>query len=116
MSSAIDRAKAHFREVLAQGMKGPISVPEWDLEVYYKPATTFYQEAKVVELQQQGKTVEALVETLIGRCYDAEGNKIFKAADKTELMRSVDPSIILRIVTSMGSEAENEMLDDALKN
>ncbi len=97
-------AKAHFKDILAQGLRGPISVPEWKTSVWYKPATSFYQESRIVELTSQGKTVEALVESLIMRCLDGDGNPIFTKADKPELMRSVDPSIIMRIMADMNDQ------------
>lgn len=114
MSKLIDKATAHFETVLAQGLKGPIHVPEWDAEVYYKASTTMFEESKIIELTQQGKTTEALVTTLIMRARDAEGQPLFTGADKHKLMRGVDPKIILSIVTQMG--ADNEDIDDALGN
>jgi hypothetical protein len=114
MSKLIDKATAHFETVLAQGLCGPIHVPEWDADVYYKPSTTMFEESKIIELTQQGKTTEALVTTLIMRARDEEGKHLFGAADKQKLMRSVDPKVILSVVTQMS--ADNEDIDDALGN
>jgi hypothetical protein len=105
MSKLIDKATGHFESVLAQGLKGPIAVAEWDAEIYYKPATTMYEESKIIELTQAGKTTEALVQTLIMRARDKDGNLVFDGADKPKLMRAVDPAVILRIVTSMNTDA-----------
>ena len=104
MSKLIDKATGHFEGVLAQGLKGPIAVPEWEAEIYYKPATTMFEESKIIELTQAGKTTEALVTTLIMRARDKDGNLVFDAADRPKLMRAVDPAIILRIVTGMNAE------------
>ena len=112
--SMIDKATAHFEEVLAQGLMGPIEVPEWDAKIYYKPSTTMFEEAKIIELTQAGKTTEALVTTLIMRARDEDGKPVFSGADKQKLMRSVDPKVILRIVTSMG--ADNDDIDATLGN
>lgn len=114
MSKLIDKATAHFETVLAQGLRGPIHVPEWDAEVYYKASTTMAEEAKIIELTQQGKTTEALVQTLIMRARDEEGKPLFTGADKLKLMRSVDPKVILSIVTQMG--ADDGDIEDALGN
>jgi hypothetical protein len=114
--SAIDKAKAHFKTVLSQGLQGPITVPEWDLKVFFKPATTFQQESRIVELTSQGKTVEALVESLIMRALDGEGKPLFNKMDKTELMREVDPNIIMRVVTEMNDPERQTQVADALKN
>lgn len=119
MSTVLDAAKAHMRDKIGAGLKGPIAVPEWETEVWYKPATTFHQESKVIELQQAGKTVEALVQTLINRALDKDGKHIFKLADKFELMRAVDPAVILRIIQGMNDEDDydGENLEEvALKN
>lgn len=119
MSTVLEKAKAHMREKIGAGLKGPISVPEWETEIWYKPATTFHQESKVIELQQQGKTVEALVQTLINRSLDENGKNIFKLADKQDLMRGVDPAVILRVISEMNDEDsyDGENLEQvALKN
>lgn len=110
------KAKAHFKEVLAGGLRGPIRVPEWECDIWYKAATTFQQESKIVELTSQGKTVEALVESLIMRALDADGNAIFSRADKPELMRSVDPSVIMRIMADMNDTESAEQTEAAVKN
>jgi hypothetical protein len=116
MSKVLDAAKAHFKEILAGGLKGPISVPEWGAEIYYKPATTFQQESKIVELTQAGKTVEALVESLIMRSLDADGNPLFNKVDKPELMRFVDPSIIMRVMAEMNDPDTQRTVEQGLGN
>ena len=117
MSKALAAAKAHFKDVLSQGLQGPIVVKEWgDIEIYFKPATNFLQESKIVELQSQGKTVDALIMSLILRALDKEGKPLFTQGDKQELMREVDPNVILRIVTEMNDPANNEKVETALGN
>ena len=116
MSKVLDAAKAHFKEILAGGLKGPIEVPEWNTQIYYKPATTFQQESKIVELTQAGKTVEALVESLIMRSLDAEGNPLFTKADKPELMRFVDPAVIMRVMAEMNDPDTQRVVENGLGN
>ena len=119
MSTVLEKAKSHMRDKIGAGLKGPIAVPEWETEVFYKPATTFHQESKVIELQQAGKTVEALVQTLINRALDKDGKHMFRLADKQDLMRGVDPTVILRIISDMNDEDydDGENLEEvALKN
>jgi len=116
MSEILNKAKAHFREVLSQGLKGPVRVPEWDTEVWFKPAINFQQESKIIELQNQGKTAEALVEMLIIRALDKHGTPLFNKADKPEIMREIDPSIILRIITDMNDGESQQKVDTALGN
>ena len=112
--SAIDKAKAHYKEVLSAGLQGPIRVPEWDAEIYYKPSANFSQQAQVIELHQAGKSVEALVMTLILRALDSEGKALFSKANKAELMKSVDPDVIVRIVDEINDHEVD--VDEALGN
>ena len=119
MSTVLDKAKSHMRDKIGGGLKGPIAVTEWETEVWYKPATTFHQESKVIELQQAGKTVEALVQTLINRALDKDGKHLFRLADKQDLMRGVDPAVILRIIGEMNDEDQydgDNLEEVALKN
>jgi hypothetical protein len=109
-------AKAHFKDILAGGLKGPIQVPEWKTEIWYKAATSFQQESKIVELTSQGKTVEALVESMIMRSLDADGQPLFNKADKPELMRFVDPAIIMRIMSEMNDPDTARTVETGLGN
>jgi hypothetical protein len=52
--------------------------------------------------------------TFILRAMDENGGKLFKRANLTELMRSVDPEIISRVVSEMGGDDPD--MDDATKN
>lgn len=90
---------------LANGM-AKIKVPEWETEIYFKPASTFAQEQKIIELHSKGKLVEALVETLITKALDQEGKRMFSQADKPVLMREVDPEVIIKIVGEMNEAKE----------
>lgn len=108
--SVIDNAKSHFKQMISQGMK-EVEVPEWETKLFFKSAVSFAQEQKVIQLHSQGKQVEALVESLVSRACDADGNKVFKFADRVTLMNEVDPAIILRIVNQMNNEATEEELD-----
>ena len=88
--------KGHFAEKLAGGLQ-KISVPEWKTDIYYKAAYPFATETKIIALQQQGKTVEALVESLITKALDPEGKPMFHNADKVTLMNEADPTVLLRV-------------------
>jgi hypothetical protein len=54
-------------------------------------------------LQQQGKTVEALVESILLKSLNPEGKKLFSPTDKMTLMNEVDPAVLLRIATELNS-------------
>jgi len=94
-----------MQSVLAGGLI-KIEVPLWNTDIYFKPASTFAQEQKVIELHAKGKLVEALVETLIMKSLDVEGNKLFTQADRIVLMREVDPEVIIDVVGQMNDAKE----------
>jgi hypothetical protein len=101
-NTVLKAATEHFRSQLSEGLKS-IEVKEWNSTVYFKPASTFAQQQRALELHAQGKMVEALVETLIARALDAEGKRLFTSADKAVLMNEVDPQIIIQIVSIMNT-------------
>ena len=107
--SVLDNAKNHFKGALSQEMVS-IEVPEWDTTIYFKAATTFASEQKIIELHQKGNLVEALVETLLVKSLTKEGKKMFSNADKVVLMRSVDPDVIIKVVSAM-NDAKQEAKD-----
>mgnify|MGYP001406803368 FL=1 len=103
---AINLATAHYETMIAGSMRGPIAVPEWDLDVYFKTTSTMAQEARVIELTQEGKTTEALVVQMITKALDEDGDHLFDMGDKLKLMNNVDPKVLLRVVTSMNEEVQ----------
>lgn len=103
--SVIDNAKGHFKERLAGGLN-KVTVPEWKSDVYFKPAYPFAVEQTIIRLQSEGKTVEALVETLIQKALDPEGKPLFTKFDKNSLMHDVDPNVIIRVCAEINSPTE----------
>tara|TARA_R110001606_G_scaffold149261_1_gene289209 strand:- start:200 stop:550 length:351 start_codon:yes stop_codon:yes gene_type:complete len=115
--SVLTNAKKHFHN-LNNGELNSMEVPEWGTTVYWKTGgLNFQSQSKVIELTNAGKTAEALVEMLILRAIDADGKKMFKQVEKNEIMREVDPDIILKVVTAI-NEIDDDVVgvDDALGN
>tara|TARA_A100001201_G_scaffold69934_1_gene64435 strand:- start:864 stop:1205 length:342 start_codon:yes stop_codon:yes gene_type:complete len=102
MSNVLKNAQEHFKNKLSGGLN-KMTVQEWKTDVYYKPAYSFAVESKIIELQQQGKTVEALVESVINKALNPEGKPMFNRMDKLTLMNEVDPQVLLRIATVLNS-------------
>ncbi len=109
----LEKAKAHFKEVLAQEGLHCILVPEWGdknqpAKIYFKPMTALPVKiySRLVELGSQ-QTVEAFVDILILRCLDEQGKPLFKAVDKTEMLREISSIVVCDIIRQMG-EAEKE--------
>lgn len=113
MGSVLDNAKSHYRAKLGAEPR-QLEVPEWETTVYIKPAITLGQLGEILELTNSGKTAEAIALTAIFRLLDAEGNPIFRKVERSELMRSVDPDVLSRIVGEINSDDPD--YEDVSKN
>jgi len=113
--SILANAKKHMKDRLAGGLN-KISVPEWSSDIYFKSTYPFAVENTIVSLQQQGKTVEALVETLILKALDPDGKPMFKKTDKNALMYEVDPNVIIRVCTEINASNNDMPMEEIEKN
>lgn len=111
MSKVLEKATAHFRTKIGGEMQ-KINVPEWGCDIWFKTSNTLKEESKLIELAQQGKTVEALVETLIVKARNEDGTKMFTPMDKVVFLNEVDPNVVIRIVGEMNI-ANSQFLDGA---
>jgi hypothetical protein len=102
MSNVLEKATAHFRNQISGEMK-TIEVPEWETKIWFKSVTNLREEGKILELNQQGKSVEAVVESIIIRARNQDGTKMFNVADKMVMLNEVDPKVLIRIVGEMNS-------------
>jgi hypothetical protein len=102
MSKILDKATAHFRNQISGAMKS-VEVPEWETKVYFKVASSLKDEGRILELSQQGKAIEALVESLILRARNEDGSRMFTQADKPTFLNEVDPKVLIRLVSEMNS-------------
>jgi len=111
--SILEKAKQHYQTKLhAEPRK--INIPEWDTVAYIKPGMNLSQLGEIMELSQSGKTAEAMALTMIFRLIDEEGRPLFKKHDRVELMKSVDPDVLAKIVGEINSNDPSE--DDAEGN
>lgn len=105
--SVLDKAKEHFESRLA-GEPKAIEVPEWGLTIYYKPMSLKTKG----ELNKYAENpFEYAARALIARSLDEDGNKLFKGANFTEIMRQVDPAVVERIVVSMATNEDPEEVE-----
>ena len=102
MSKVLEKATAHFRNQIGGDMQ-TISIPEWDTKIWFKSVTNLREEGRILELSQQGKSVEALVESLIVRARNEDGTKMFTIADKMVFLNEVDPKVLIRVVGEMNN-------------
>ena len=107
MSKVLEKATAHFREKIAGDLKH-VYVPEWDCKIYFKNSISLKEQSKLIELAQQGKTTEALVESLITKARNEDGTKMFNMPDKVTMMNEVDPGVIIRVVGEINDATSEE--------
>jgi len=105
--SVIDRVKDHFEN---QGIK-KIEVAEWGEEgkpliIYCKPFTL--AEKRNLFKNAKNDDLAVLVDAIVLKSLDADGNKLFKLDDKKTLLNSADPDIIGRVATMMLNSISSE--------
>lgn len=105
-----DNIKKHFKEQL-NGELNKMTIDEWQSDIYYKNTNSFAVESKIIALQQQGKTVEALVESIIQKALDPDGKPLFNSADRNMLMYEADPGVLLRISTVLNNAGKDDYED-----
>jgi len=94
----IDQIREHFNSL---GTK-KIEVPEWKMTIYSSPVTL----AEKNKLYQKSKNndIELLVDILIMKAQDENGEKLFTIENRAALLNKADSSIIGRV--------SNEILAD----
>jgi hypothetical protein len=97
----LSKATEHFKQQL-QNNSESVAVPEWETEVYYRPMNGKQRDA-ILKYINDGHIFEALVESILTRSRDENGKLMFKPVHKRELMTKVDPAVIERIATAMGT-------------
>jgi len=118
MSAILEAAKVQFRDRMSGKLQSS-EVPEWVVNgeatiIYYKPSMNFKDQGEVLKLHSENKQAEAVAMTFILRAMDENGTKLFKRANLTEMMRSIDPEVISRVVSEMGGDDAD--MEDAIKN
>lgn len=118
MSEMLEAAKLQFRDRMS-GKLQSVEIAEWIVNekpsmIYYKPSMNFIEQGQVLKLHAENKQAEAVAMTFILRARDENGVKLFKPANMTEVMRSVDPDIISRVVSEMGGDDPD--IEEAIKN
>jgi hypothetical protein len=103
----LDAAKAHFAQRRLQ--VDSVEIPEWNATIYFKPIT---MKQKMAIYEGSPSIQEICVRSLIYRAIDAEGNALFSAASRVELINQCDPDVIERVALAMfekePSQAEAE--------
>jgi LytS/YehU family sensor histidine kinase len=117
---AIDKAKQHFSKEIIGELKS-LDVPEWGddkgpMTIYYYPKMNFAQQRKIGELLKEGNQAEALCQQLVFRALNENKKPLFAQGEIKELMRDVDPDIILNICNRMAINDQEYSIDEIEKN
>ena len=112
--SALEAAKAHYKQKVG-GELMHYYCDEWGIDIYYRATASLAIENRIMALQQQGKTAEALVESVISKAMDKDGNLLFKSTDRASFLHEVDPQVIIEIATKLNN-ANNDTVEDIVKN
>jgi len=100
--NAIQKATSHYKSQIG-GDLSVFNVEEWDLDIYYRKVTSLRAESDVVDLARQGKTVEAMVMSIINKARDKDGKLLFSKHDKNTFMNEVDPQVVLKVANKLNS-------------
>lgn len=95
------KATQHFKKQLQDNAES-MEVPEWETTIFYRPMNG-KQRDSILKFINDGHIFEALVESILTRARDEDGKLMFKPVHKRELMTKVDPKIIERVASEMGT-------------
>ena len=114
MTDVIKKIQDHYKSAISGDLK-KYHCTEWDTDVYYRTTYPFKDESRVIELQSQGKTAEALATALVLKARKADGSRMFKEADVTTLMNEADPMVIVKVADAINSGKLEAPVEDIAK-
>ena len=111
---AIDIITGHFKNKLGGDLL-KYNSEDWGIDIYYKATASLAVENRIMTLQQQGKTAEALVESILSKALTKDGEKMFKPTDRSTFLHEVDPQVIIKVATVLNN-ANAESVEAIEKN
>jgi hypothetical protein len=105
---AIDLVREHFASLGTR----KIEVPEWKLTVYAAPVTL--AEKNRLYRKSKESDMELLVDLLIMKATDANGQKLFTLEHKPTLLNKADSNVVARVANAI--LADEAPKADELKN
>jgi len=109
-----DKISKHYQSAIG-GELQKIKCEEWDTEIYFRTTYPLKDESKILQLQTEGKTVEALVESIITKARDKDGKRLFHDADRIKLMNEADPKVVLKVATAINNAKATATQDSIAK-
>lgn len=104
--SAVDKFADHYVKKVKSDVR-EIRVDELDLSVFVYPLNLAQQE-RLVELWNEGKSYEAMLETIILRARDEKGVPMFDPKDKDKLRKQADPELLVWLAKEINSDTADE--------
>ena len=105
---AIELVREHFA---ALGTRS-IEIPEWKLTIYSTPVTL--AEKNRLYRKAKDNDMELLVDVLISKATDKDGNKLFNVDHRMTLLHKADSNLIAKAANFILSEAAPSV--EELKN
>ena len=112
--SITDKISRHYQSAIG-GELQKYHCEEWDTDIYFRGTYPLKDESKILELQAQGKTVEALVESIVTKARHKDGKKMFADADKVKLMNEADPMTVVKVASAINNGRITATQDTAAK-
>ena len=102
MSDITKNITKHYQSIIG-GELEKYHIEEWDMDIYFRKTYALHDEIRIVELQNKGKTVEAMVESLLIKARDKHGKRLFQDAHRETLLREADPAVVLKCIAAINS-------------
>lgn len=97
-----DKISKHYQKSIG-GELIKYHCEEWDADIYYRSTYPLKDESKILQLQSEGKTIEALVESIVVKAKDKDGNRLFQDADRIKLMHEADPMTVVKVASQINN-------------
>ena len=110
----IDKITKHYHRAIGGDLM-KINVPEWEMDIYFKKSYPFEDEAKIVDLQTQGRLVEALVMSLVVKARDKDGKRLFSDADMMVFMKEADTAVVTRVASEINNQIQKPTISELTK-
>jgi len=112
--SITDKISKHYQSAIAGELK-KYHCEEWDTDIYFRGTYPLKDEGKILQLQSEGKTVEALVESIVTKARTKDGQRMFMDADKVKLMNEADPMTVVKVASAINNGKITATQDQAAK-
>lgn len=112
--SITDKISKHYQSAIG-GELQKYHCAEWDTDIYFRGTYPLKDESRILELQTQGKTVEALVESIVTKARTKDGKRMFVDADKIKLMNEADPMTVVKVASAINNGKVTATQEQAAK-